>query len=287
METNSLFSQNIITMNSICRYFSKMDSVDAQTAFQKLTSGEYEVAESLYSKLLETDAQNQEFLANRAECNYKLSKFENCLNDVKLLMSRNPTNHVEAFISGGRAATKLEKYEDAYYCYKAGLKIVPKHTEIIEDLRELQKIIIKDVEAKGAACEEKSYNAVEFCAQDPYPGDVDSFKLEVEILEKKFKIKTETFPQKPFDNLVQQRVAQATMAGHNCMQVGKWKEAQKCLTTALMLDPNNYVVRRLRAEASYNLDEVTATFQDLWLIPKVKRTTDTWKLGGKILFVFF
>lgn len=75
-------------------------------------------------------------------------------------------------------------------------------------------------------------------------------------------------------------MANATLAGHNCMQAAKWKEAQKCFTMALQQDPNNYVVRRLRAEASNNLDEITATFQDLWLIPKMKRTQDTWKLGG-------
>lgn len=258
-----------------------MDSNDeAQIAYQKFTSGDYECAESLYAELLEKDNQNTEYLAHKAECNFKLSKFQTCLDDVKFLMSLNPADHVDAFISGGRAATKLEKYEDAYHCYKAGLKIVPKHKEIIEDLKELQKIIIKDVETKAAAYEERDYNAVDFCTQDPYPGDVDLFKLEVEILEKKYKIKTETFPQKPFDNLVQQQVANATLAGHNCMQAGKWKEAQKCFTMALQQDPNNYVVRRLRADASNNLDEITATFQDLWLIPKMKRTQDTWKLGG-------
>lgn len=149
------------------RKTSNMDSSDeAQIAYQKFTSGDYECAESLYAELLEKDNQNTEYLAHKAECNFKLSKFQTCLDDVKFLMSLNPADHVDAFISGGRAATKLEKYEDAYHCYKAGLKIVPKHKEIIEDLRELQKIIIKDVETKAAAYEERDYNAVDFCTQD-------------------------------------------------------------------------------------------------------------------------
>lgn len=257
-----------------------------QIAFQKYTSGNFEDAMYFYNNLLEKDPKNTEYLATRAQCHFNLSNFQMCLDDVKCLMSLDTTNHIEALITGGRAATKLEKYEEAYYCYTAGLKIVPKHKEIIEDLKELQKIIIKDVESKAAAYEEKGYNAVDFCGQDPYPGDVDLFQMEVEILEKKFKIKTESFDQKPFDDVIQQKVASAAMAGHNCMLQRKWKEAQKCFTVALELDPNNHVVRRLRAEASNNMEEMTATFQDLWLIPKLKRTPDTWKLGGKILMKF-
>lgn len=63
-----------------------MDSNDeAQIAFQKLTSGDYECAESLYAKLLEKDKQNTEYLAHKAECDFKLSKFQTCLDDVKYL----------------------------------------------------------------------------------------------------------------------------------------------------------------------------------------------------------
>lgn len=45
-------------------------------------------------------------------------------------------DYVDVFIFGGRVVIKLEKYEDVYYCYKVGLKIVLKYKEIIEDLRE-------------------------------------------------------------------------------------------------------------------------------------------------------
>lgn len=118
-------------------------------------------------------------------------------------MFLNLVDYVDVFIFGGRVVIKLEKYEDVYYCYKVGLKIVLKYKEIIEDLKEFQKIIIKDVEMKVVVYEERDYNVVDFCMQDFYLGDVDLFKLEVEILEKKYKIKMEIFLQKFFDNFVQ------------------------------------------------------------------------------------
>lgn len=51
-------------------------------------------------------------------------------------MFLNLVDYVDVFIFGGRVVIKLEKYEDVYYCYKVGLKIVWKYKEIIEDLRE-------------------------------------------------------------------------------------------------------------------------------------------------------
>ena len=56
-----------------------------------------------------------------------------------MALKLDPVN-IEAAIAGGRAAKKLNKFEDAYNFYKIGLSVDPNHAEIVSDLRSLQEV---------------------------------------------------------------------------------------------------------------------------------------------------
>ena len=252
----------------------------AKLAYESYKNGKYPSAIEMYTSLL-ADKEESAYFAMRADCHYKLEDFTACFADAKRAIELDEDNCVASAILGGKAATKLEKFEEAYYCYKAGLKAAPGHQEIVADLKELQKIILKDIEKKGSDLEEKGYKAVDLCGQDIYPGDDELYKLELDILAKKYKIEAEPLRPTPTDTKILDQVANASLSGHKCMMEGKWSEALNLFTVALNLDPSNHILRRLRAEVFFMKDDAIGCLRDLWLVPKVNRMADAWLLGGK------
>ncbi|KAK3086638.1 hypothetical protein FSP39_021265 [Pinctada imbricata] len=238
---------------------------------------------NLYTSLL-SESEDAAHLAMRADCYFKLEDYASCLDDAKRVIALDEDNCITSAVLGGQAATKLEKYEDAYHCYKAGIKAQPGHPDVVSGLRTLKNLILKDMDKKGSECEEKGYNALDFCSQEVYPGDDELFTNEIEILSKMYKIQAETLSPSPKDPKIMEQAANAALSGHKCMTEGKWSDAVKLFSVALDLDPSNHILRRLRAEVHFMRDDAISCLRDLWLIPKMSRMADAWKLGGKILW---
>ena len=130
---------------------------------------------------------NYKNFIHRSHLFFERGLYRPALEDAKAALRFSP-NNLDATIAAGKATLKLERFNDCYAYYKQGLVLDPHNGEIKADLKFLQDAIMDDYEKKTKDEPERTYNAVELCSQDYYPGDDELYKLETEILLKKYKI---------------------------------------------------------------------------------------------------
>lgn len=260
-----------------------MKVLDLSTAALKdYECGNYDSAIELYTSVLDDEPTCAHHYVNRAKCYLQQAKYTEVINDTRKALDLDPQN-IESAITGGRAATKLGKYEDAYYFYKAGLDVDSKHPVITEDLQKLQQVILADYEQMGGESDEQGYDAVNFCGQEYYPGDDELLKKDYETLERKYDMEKDVRePTK--DPQRTEKAGRIAVEAHKAMMSGKFAEALQFFCLAVELEPTNVVLRRLRAEALFLNQDLVSAIQDLWIIPKGQRTVDAWKLGGKLVY---
>ncbi|XP_045193581.2 uncharacterized protein LOC123549506 [Mercenaria mercenaria] len=225
---------------------------------------------------------SEENFVNRSKLFYSAQLYRQALDDAKSALKINPKS-IDGLVAAGKASLKLQNFLESYEFYKEGLALDPKNSEIAEDLRNLQTILLSDYE-NDRELSERSYNAVELCSQDVYPGDDELFKLEVEILAKKHKTDaTKCIAPAQVDMKTRKDAATIAVMAYNALEDGRLQEALECIQVALRKDSTNARMIQIRAEIFRDLGEDEKALQDVMSIPKPHRVADVWKLGGKIL----
>ena len=231
------------------------------------------------SSLIGADRQNPEHLVTRSGYFLEKGNHNRALEDATAAMNLD-SNCVLACVAAAKAKIKMGKFDEAYDFYKEALKIDSKNPEVVNGLVKLQDLIMADLEKKGP--KEDSYNAVNLCSQDIYPGDDELFRLEQEILAAKYKItNTITMNQKGITIADQKEANREAILGHQCHVTGKIDDALHHCDVSLSKDATNSAARYLRAQINIERKNLTKAMQDLWLIPKPRRNADIWKMGGK------
>lgn len=204
------------------------------------------------------------------------------LEDAKAALSLD-SKCLPACIAAAKAFLRMKHFEDSYSFFKEGLKIDPKSAEIIDGLKELQDHIVADHAQKT---KENSYNAVDMCSQDIYPGDDELFRREQEILSTKYKIVlvADQGDQNGATLASQKEANKETILAHQCHIMGKTEEALHHCDVALSKDVTNNAARYLRAQINIARKNMEIALQDLWMIPKSRRNTEVWKMGGKMVW---
>ncbi|KAL4234655.1 hypothetical protein ACF0H5_006296 [Mactra antiquata] len=238
------------------------------------------------SGLIQADQTNPESFAERSCLFYERELYNQALEDAKTALMYDP-QCMNALIAAGRAALKMGKFDQSYAFYKDGLEIDPKNNIIIEDLKLLQKNIVSEYERKAESIKEDSYNAVQLCSQDVYPGDNELYKLEIEILQRKYKIDpTKAIAPTQVDLKVRKDAASFAVMAFNFRKDGMTQEALQSIQVAVGKDGGNYRLIQMRAEIWHDLGEDINALRDVVGIPKPCREMNTWKLGGKLLKKF-
>ncbi|XP_064598978.1 uncharacterized protein LOC135465626 isoform X2 [Liolophura sinensis] len=249
-------------------------------AKEAFDNNDFRHATELYTELLKTNNINVQYLINRAIAYVQLEQPVKSLEDSKTIISVEAFNP-KGYLLAGRSCLMLKRFEDALSFYQRGLQVDPKNKEIASDLKNMQKVIVKEYEARGS---EKGYNAVKFCSQDPYPGDDALLVMEQEILDMKHLRKAKTLTEMAPTNKRDPKVAvNEAMIGEQHRRRGDYPRALHHLGNAVVLDPANISVRYLRALAYHQHGDAPSAIADLIAIPKPARHKDVWKSGGTIL----
>ena len=235
------------------------------------------------SALIGADRFKPEHFVTRSGCFLEKGLHSLALEDAKAALSLD-SNCLSAYVAAAKATVKMKRFDESYCFYKEGLKIDSKSPEIIDGLKQLQDLIIAAQEQKMP--KEDSYNAVNLCSQDIYPGDDELFRLEQEILVTKYKINLVANPvnQNGVTLADQKEANKEAILGHQCHVTGKTDEALHHCNVALSKDVTNNAARYLKAQINIERKNMRRALQDLWLIPKLRRTADIWKMGGKIVW---
>lgn len=230
-----------------------------------------------------SDQPTAQLFVERSKLYFKSQLYSEALEDATSAIKDDP-KYTDAYVAAGKATQKLKKFMASYEYYNAGLQFDPKNIEIADDLRHLQNIIIAENEQYSSkdVIPEKSYNAVQLCSQDVYPGDNELFILEVEILAKKYKIDAKEFI-KPVqvDMKTRKNAAAIAVMAYNAREDGKLQEALQSIQVALEKDGTNSGMLQIRAQILRDMGEDRKALQDVISIPKPHRVADAWKLGGK------
>ena len=228
------------------------------------------------SALIGADANKPEHFVTRSGYLYEKGAYSVALEDARAAIKLD-SSHLPAYLAAASATLKLKKFDEAYYFYKEGLKLDPKSPEIIDGLKQLQELIIADHDKTKT--HENSYNAVNLCSQDIYPGDDELFRQESDIVSIKYKI-VSAVNQTIKNQNIREANTEAMMA-HQCHMTGKSQDALYHCNASLSKDKTNVAARYLRAQLYIDAKDMKGALQDLMLIPKTRRTADIWKMGGK------
>lgn len=235
------------------------------------------------SALIGDDKANSDIYLERSKLLFSKQLYRQALEDAKSALQLNP-KYLDAILVAGKTCLKLKRFEECYAYYKHGLELDSKNEEIVKDLKLLQNLIVAEYEQQGQDIQENTYNAVHLCSQDVYPDDDELFKMESEIIEKKYRIDRNK-QQMPVQVDLNKRKDAASIGvmAHNCRMSGQLQEALQCCQVAFGIDPSNYRLLHMRAEVLRDLGEDVKALQDLFSIPKAYRFADVWKMGGIIL----
>lgn len=235
------------------------------------------------TSLINADDQNAENYAERSHLFCERELYNQAIEDAKTALSYDP-KCINALIAAGRATLKTGKFDQSYAYYKDGLEIDPKNKVIIEDLKTLQKNIVDEFERKAESIPEVTYNAVQLCSQDVYPGDNELYKFEIEILQQKYKIDP-TKPVQPtqVDLKTRKDAASFAVMAYNFKKDGMLQDALQAIVVAISKDGSNFRLLQMRAEILVDMGEEIQALKDMFSIPKPCREINTWKLGGKII----
>lgn len=227
------------------------------------------------------EPENYKNFIHRSKLFLEKGLYRPAFEDAKSALRYNPKS-IEAHIAAGKATLKLQRFNDCYAYYKEGLTLDPTNEEITNELKILQDAIMEDYEKKSIDVPERTYNAVELCSQDYYPGDDEIYKLETEMLLKKYKIDV-TRVVLPTEITQSKKTEAATMGvlAYNARQDGRFQESLQCCQVALQKDPSNYRLLHMKAEAFNDLGEEVSALRELVSIPKPYRFLEVWRLGGK------
>ena len=232
---------------------------------------------------IENGQKGSELYVERGEIFMAKNLYIQALQDAKTAIDIDKTN-TRAYILAGRSCIKMKKFTECYEYYKEGLVTDPKNEEITENLKILQNIIIEEYDKSGEASTETGYNAVTLSSQNIYPGDDELFKMESEILSKKYKMKIMDSKKELRVDLVKRKEAATIgVSAHNCHVTGQLQEALHYCTKALVMDETNFRLRQMRAEVYRDMGDIRKAMQDLLDIPKPYRSPEVWKMGGKVL----
>ncbi|PVD20646.1 hypothetical protein C0Q70_18804 [Pomacea canaliculata] len=237
------------------------------------------LTQQLNENMAMTKAEKARCLRQRAECFLRLGQNKAALKDAEAALGENP-REVGASIVAGQAAAGLGQLKEAFLKYKIGLQQDPNNKEIVEELRRLQSSILEQSEFEQE--EEPTYNALDFCSQNPYPGDDQQLLMEREILNVKYGISDKLL--KSSNKINQAEAAKQLKLAYEAVTTGQHSEAVAYCTRALDADPSNLFGRMFRAQLLMDRQDMVEALKDCWMIPKSKRTYDIWKMGGQILY---
>ncbi|RUS72183.1 hypothetical protein EGW08_020059 [Elysia chlorotica] len=175
-------------------------------------------------------------------------------------------------------------FADALMYFRAGLAIDPNDVTITQELKMLQKVILKEQKevSDSSSC---AYSPLSLCNQAIYPGDDKLLVMEKEILEVKYHIMDDPFYTNEKDGQKKDQDLEVTLvqAAYECLSCDQQSEALTIISKAVDIDPSNIFYRTFRAQVYFNLRDWAKVIQDYWVIPKSQRKPDVWKQGGKAL----
>lgn len=277
---NGVPSGSAVNGTAACTVTGDVDIDVGQVPEKNLQQLIEDLTEKLNNSIM-TSAEKAACFRERAQCHLKLGNHNAALVDAEAAVRENPAE-VEATITGGQAAASLGRFKDAFLLYKAGLQVDPNSKVIADHLRGLQARIQEESQTVGQEMEEPTYNALDYCTQDPYPGDDVQLRLEREILQGKYKI-TDKLSDFSGKKLNPAEAAKQLKLAYEAITRGKMQQALAHCASALDVDPSNIFGRKFRAQLHFNSQDVVEALKDCWAIPKVSRTPDVWNMGGKIL----
>ncbi|XP_076470166.1 protein-lysine N-methyltransferase SMYD4-like [Babylonia areolata] len=220
------------------------------------------------------------YLRRRSQCHFRLQDYSAALTDAEAAMVEN-SRDLAPYVAAGQACIAMGRYKEALQFFKAGLQIDPNSKILVEQLRQLQTTILQQSET--AVESEPSYNALDFCTQDPYPGDDVQLRLEREILETKYKVSDALLKGQDGVKANQAEAVKYLKLAYEAISTGRYQESVEQCTKAINAEPTNVFARKFRAQLLFDNNDLVEALKDLWAIPKGSRTPDVWNMGGKIL----
>lgn len=217
-------------------------------------------------------------LQKRSECYLSLGDIEHAIEDAMEVIKYSP-DITEGYMLHGKALTKANRFEDALMAFRRGLEIDPNDKVITESLREMQKTIVSSYEKKEKG-KDMSYNAVNLCSQEPYPGDDELAEYEREIIELKGYSKLPSvYCGMPDPDLALKYLQLARKEN----RAGNLTTALKSYEVSLEKDPLNFDTWTEKAAILQKTERFGEAFQCVSAVPAECRSSDVWKLGGSIL----
>lgn len=246
-----------------------------------LLAENYKAALSSYNVVLSSkpDAETKiQSLQKRSQCYLALGDIDHAIEDALEVIKSNP-DITDGYTLHGKALTKANRFEDALMAFRKGLEIDPNDKVITENLREMQKAIVSSYEKKEKG-KDMSYNAVNLCSQEPYPGDDELAEYEREIIELKgYNKLPSVYCGMPDPELALKYLQLARKEN----KAGNLTTALKSYEISLEKDPLNFDTWTEKAAILQKLERHGDAFQCVSAVPAECRSGDIWKLGGSIL----
>ncbi|KAH7550215.1 hypothetical protein ACOSP7_024571 [Xanthoceras sorbifolium] len=120
-----------------------MDSELAEKAKEAFLDDEFQLAVDYYTKAIDFDPQNADFLADRAQANIKLNNFTEAVADANKAIELNP-NLVKAYLRKGTACMKLEEYYTAKAALEKGSSLAQNDSRFTKLIEECDKCIAEE-----------------------------------------------------------------------------------------------------------------------------------------------
>ncbi|XP_029634436.1 uncharacterized protein LOC115209940 isoform X2 [Octopus sinensis] len=243
---------------------------------------EYKEALSCFNDSLKAQCskvEQNDILQRRARCHLYLGNVSHAIEDAKQLIENQPDS-TAGHILHGKALTKAKKFEDALSAYRKGLDVDPNDKVIAQCLKDMQNAIVKSYEQK-AKDKDMSYNAVNLCTQESYPGDEELAENERQIIELKGYNKLPCIYSGMPDP---EQAHKYLQLARKEIKAGNLQSALKSYDVSLSRDPLNFDSWTEKAILLHQLERNGEAYQCVSAIPSECRNSDNWKLGGKILF---
>ncbi|GAB1600558.1 uncharacterized protein LOC106876117 [Argonauta hians] len=242
----------------------------------------YKSALLCFNELLNLPCSSKEMnsiLLKRSQCHLHLGNVSLAIEDAKQLIKNQPDS-TSGYILHGKALTKAKKFEDALSAYRKGLDVDPNDKIIAQSLKDMQKAIVSSYEQKAKG-KDMSYNAVNLCTQEAYPGDDELAENERQIIEAKRLNKLPSIYSGMPDP---EEAHKFLLLARKEIKAGNLLSALKSYDVSLSRDPLNFDSWCEKSMVLHQLERNGEAYQCISAIPSECRSSDNWKLGGKILF---
>ncbi|XP_050401463.1 uncharacterized protein LOC126818222 [Patella vulgata] len=221
---------------------------------------------------------NTDAYIRRCQCYYNLKQYEKALKDAKYFSDTNVDSLI-GHLWKGRCYSKLTQFNEAYTSLRKGLELEPTNAEVADELRSLQDSIMAMYEADERKSE-NTYNAVDLCTQEPYPGDEELEELEREIM---IKWKLDQHPNVKAGDCDLDKAADELTSAIEAKELGQLSSALNHVNMSASCSPGNMFIMEERADILFLLGEFKEGFRSCNIIPFEHRSVSLWTTGGKIL----